>query len=296
MTVETAAPETTELAPARACLNCDAPLVGAYCSACGQRDERQLHSIGHFMAAGFESLTHADSRFWRTIGHLVAHPGHLTREFLAGRRARYLHPVRLYLIVSVVFFLVAAIVPGDGAVVQIGPTPGAGAQAPPDRTAGSCGVLYTGPGAAWLQPRLDLGCAKARSDPDLLGSAVLHNVPRAMFVFLPLLAACLALLYWRPRRFYIEHLLLLVHGHAAVFLVMAGVLPLFAMLPPSALVDVASFLIAAYFVWYIVRSMRVVYGQSVRRTAAKAAALSLAYFMIALLTLVATLALSVATL
>ena len=52
-----------------------------------------------------EDLTHADSRLWRTLAALLFKPGHLTREFLAGRRARYLPPVRLYLVLSVLFFL-----------------------------------------------------------------------------------------------------------------------------------------------------------------------------------------------
>ena len=51
-----------------------------------------------------------------------------------------------------------------------------------------------------------------------LGDAVVHNIPRAMFVFLPLLALFMKLLYWRPKRYYVEHLLFLVHNHAFVFL------------------------------------------------------------------------------
>ena len=48
--------------------------------------------------------------------------------------------------------------------------------------------------------------------------AIVHNIPRAMFVFLPLLALVMKLMYWRPKRYYVEHLLFLVHNHAFVFL------------------------------------------------------------------------------
>ena len=51
--------------------------------------------------------------------------------------------------------------------------------------------------------------------------AIVHNIPRAMFVFLPLLALFMKLLYWRPKRYYVEHLLFLVHNHAFVFLALA---------------------------------------------------------------------------
>ena len=53
-----------------------------------------------------------------------------------------------------------------------------------------------------------------------LSNAIVHNLPRAMFVFLPLLALFMKLLYWRPKRYYVEHLLLLVHNHAFIFLAM----------------------------------------------------------------------------
>ena len=50
---------------------------------------------------------------------------------------------------------------------------------------------------------------------------MVHNIPRAMFVFLPLLALSMKPLYWRPKRYYVEHLLFLIHNHAFVFLVLA---------------------------------------------------------------------------
>jgi hypothetical protein len=53
-----------------------------------------------------------------------------------------------------------------------------------------------------------------------LREAFLHNLPRALFVFLPLLAGAMMLMYWWPRRYYVEHLLLFVHNHAFVFLLL----------------------------------------------------------------------------
>ena len=50
-----------------ACANCGATLIGEYCVKCGQRDEPHVHTIGHFAAEAFESITHADSRLWRTL-------------------------------------------------------------------------------------------------------------------------------------------------------------------------------------------------------------------------------------
>ena len=98
--------------PMPACANCSAPLSGRYCSSCGQRHEPHIHSVAHFAAEGFESISHADSRLWHTLWYLLARPGFLTREFFAGRRMRYLPPFRLYLVISLVFFLVVGLPEG----------------------------------------------------------------------------------------------------------------------------------------------------------------------------------------
>ena len=94
------------------CANCHAALDGEYCAACGQRHEPHVHTVAHFAGEAFESISHADSRLWRTLWYLLARPGFLTREFFAGRRVRYLPPFRLYLVISVVFFLVVGLPEG----------------------------------------------------------------------------------------------------------------------------------------------------------------------------------------
>lgn len=93
----------------RACLNCGTPLHGPYCSACGQHDidyHRSFHHVAHDL---LENLFHFEGKFFVTVAWLLAHPGRLTREFLAGRRQRQVNPLRLYLFVSVLFFVGAAV-------------------------------------------------------------------------------------------------------------------------------------------------------------------------------------------
>src|SRR6266436_982993 len=113
------APAAASVAPALRCENCGAAVAQRYCGACGQRLEPPVHSLWHFAQLATEDLTHADSRLWRTLAALLFKPGYLTREFLAGRRARYLPPVRLYLVLSVVFFLGASATHGERQVVRI---------------------------------------------------------------------------------------------------------------------------------------------------------------------------------
>ncbi|HEX6636432.1 MAG TPA: hypothetical protein VF033_02145, partial [Steroidobacteraceae bacterium] len=94
-----------------------------------------------------------------------------------------------------------------------------------------------------------------------VGETLAHNIPKAMFVFLPLLALCMKLIYWRPKRYYVEHLLFMVHNHAFVFMITAAVM-LVGLIPFVG--DYAWPLYWAtffYMVWYIYRAMRNVYRQ-----------------------------------
>lgn len=89
------------------CLNCGTRLRGQYCGHCGQRSRSRLISIWQLLKEAFGDLLELDSRLWRTLGPLLIRPGRLTRDYLEGRRARYMPPFRTYLVLSVMFFIVA---------------------------------------------------------------------------------------------------------------------------------------------------------------------------------------------
>jgi hypothetical protein len=236
-------------------------------------------------------MTHADSRLWRTLAALMFKPGFLTQEFLSGRRARYLPPVRLYLVLSLAFFLWASVAPHRQQLLQVsmsdhgGP---AGATVKdvctPAETRQQCAqrvcdnAAYQGPGRHFVTTTMHAVCVRTIVDNGKSErEALLHNVPRAMFVFLPLLAGVMMLMYWRPRHYYVEHLLLFVHNHAFVFLLLllAGLVS--ALLHGvSGWVDLA---VTLYIAWYAYRSMRVVYGQSRWLTVGKLAVLSFFYLV-----------------
>src|SRR5437667_10198177 len=88
------------------CENCGAQLIGHYCAQCGQAAVDYRRSFRHVIADVLDSFLNWDSKFFATIGWLIVRPWHLTKEFLAGRRVRYVHPLRLYLLVSILFFFV----------------------------------------------------------------------------------------------------------------------------------------------------------------------------------------------
>jgi len=88
------------------CENCGAPMAGPFCAKCGQHAVDYRRSFRYVVLDVLDSFLSWDSKFFATIGWLIARPWHLTNEFLAGRRVRYVHPLRVYLLASILFFFV----------------------------------------------------------------------------------------------------------------------------------------------------------------------------------------------
>jgi uncharacterized protein DUF3667 len=108
--------ETHGLLPAPSCLDCGAMLSGAYCSNCGQPDQSPIKAFPEFLRESlseFFSLDGAQVRSWRA---LATRPGLLSVEYLEGRRTRFVHPVRLFLHVGVLSYLVISLIPTESAL------------------------------------------------------------------------------------------------------------------------------------------------------------------------------------
>jgi hypothetical protein len=274
------------------CQNCGQPVPGKYCAECGQPagvHMLTMHDVAHDVV---HSALHIDSRVWRTLRLLVLRPGELTNEFIRGRRQRYLPPFRLYLILSILFFALSAVLPeaqlvhvnADGdTVIAYGPADPAGSRPPVDLPASRCNIQLDGALGERLDPLLKEACAKVAADNGRhLAQVFLQNAPKLMFLFLPLMAAVAMLFYWKPRRLYAEHLVMFLHVHAFVFLTlsaMAAIDGLLALgLPGIGLLGLVNLALMLYLPWYVVRAMRVVYGEGRLRTGVKFAVMSIIYF------------------
>lgn len=100
--------------PPTHCLNCREPLTGRYCSKCGQDSQEHMDSVWHLFKHFFEDITHYDGKLWNTVRPLLTRPGFLTQQFLQGKRASYLNPVRMFIFFNFVFFLLIIELPGSG--------------------------------------------------------------------------------------------------------------------------------------------------------------------------------------
>ena len=103
------------------CLNCGTELKGPFCYYCGQPDKNLMRFFPALLRELLEDTFDFDSRFLRTLKPLLFKPGKLTRDYLDGRRFRYVPPLRLYVFSSIAFFFIAAILATD--FIQINSEP-----------------------------------------------------------------------------------------------------------------------------------------------------------------------------
>ncbi|MCD9027336.1 DUF3667 domain-containing protein [Luteimonas sp. BDR2-5] len=104
----------TDAAPAT-CENCATPLQGEFCYHCGQSTHSPVRHVGHAVEEVFESFWHLDGRIFRTVRDLFV-PGRIANRYLAGHRVRYVAPMRLFVILTVLTFFVARFLVDDSLV------------------------------------------------------------------------------------------------------------------------------------------------------------------------------------
>jgi len=80
--------------------------MGRYCHVCGQENTVPRESFGSLVLHFFYDITHFDGKFFQSLKYLLFKPGFLSKEYVRGRRTSYLHPVRMYVFTSAIFFLV----------------------------------------------------------------------------------------------------------------------------------------------------------------------------------------------
>lgn len=88
------------------CLNCGTIVAGRFCQQCGQENVELKESVWDLITHFFNDITHFHGKFFSTVWHLMTKPGFLSKEYVEGRRARYLHPIRLYVFTSAFFFII----------------------------------------------------------------------------------------------------------------------------------------------------------------------------------------------
>jgi hypothetical protein len=287
--------------PVHGCANCGAPAPEAFCPACGQATRERLPTFRQFMREAAGRYVAYDGKFWKTLAQLLLRPGFLTREYLAGRRYRYIGPARLFLVSSLLLFATLRFATDaidlDQAIEFDPPKeqrPGVEKPPKPERfekpdaagdfvmfdddfnlnlseLAGTSGILR--------KPIARFNSLPRAQKVEQIKAGALRYGPYAMVALLPAFAALLKVVYLgRSRRYpsrprlYGEHLVFAAHNHAFLFVVGSLVTILSRGFAAGAL--------AAWMLVYLGWSTRAVYGGRWLGIAARAMVLSFAYLIL----------------
>lgn len=221
------------------CRNCGMSLAesprAAFCGHCGQETALHPPTLGEFVHEFVGHYVALEGALWKSLALLLLKPGQLTREYFAGRRRRYVLPLRLYLTASFLFFLVVKLLPASAPpTVEVGARPAVQGTA----RAASAAKAFPQVGPVdddgeledCLQPKAKCSglmtvIARAsqrwKADPQAMEhfwSRFVGVVPYALFLMLPVFSAIVMLAYRGRRMLYGEHVVFALHLHAFWFL------------------------------------------------------------------------------
>ncbi|MGZ3425000.1 MAG: DUF3667 domain-containing protein [Polyangia bacterium] len=203
-----------QLRPSPHCLNCGQAVGARFCSECGQENTDYHVSLGRLVGDLFEELFQLESRLWRSLWTLFRRPGLLTQEYNAGRRVSYTTPLRLYLIASVTYFFVGSVVAHNKDESNIH------FELPEITAADKAKIDQKSPFIAHILERAN----EAQKDPKAAVQRVRQTLnewaPRIAAGLVPLFAILTFILFRRPKRFFVEHLVFALHAHATAFLLL----------------------------------------------------------------------------
>lgn len=292
----------------KTCLNCGAIVQERFCTRCGQENVEPTETVGSLVNHFFEDLTHFDGKFFVTVKDLLLRPGFLTREYVAGRRMRYLNPIRMYVFISALFFLALfAGSPGhDNKQEDSAPAMNKAKDDTLSLKYGSAGIVtidivenkfgsvreYDSVQRALPDSARDNGImtwvarnnirekVKHGGNGHLhLEVDVRHDIPKIMFFLLPLFALYVGWFYSRKKYYYVNHAIFSVHFHSFAFLLFLFLMLLDLLIPGELTGMILAFIAVIFVFGYLVAALRGMYRQSFWLSLAKGIAISALYFI-----------------
>jgi hypothetical protein len=243
-TLKIVRPDTPHSEGASCCPSCQAQAQGNFCSRCGEAMQAHAPTAHEFIHEFIGHYVAVEGKLWGTLRLLLFKPGQLTAEFLRGRRVPTIHPLRLYLTLSLVMFALIRLYGVDLPQITLdqksfGATyshSGADPAAPGKIETATLALevkessddklylvregmrLLGSANASWARNVQGFMSAPPEEKADILNHGFLANLPYMLIGALPLFALYLKLMYWRSGRRYGEHLVFALHVSAFAFL------------------------------------------------------------------------------
>jgi hypothetical protein len=199
----------------RYCPNCGEIVDNRFCPVCGQENKEYNHSFQEMSREFISHTFNLDSRFFRTIKFLLFMPGRLTSEYFLGRRETYISPFKLYLVISMLYFLTFTIQYFFHDIKQGVELVGSSIEA--EKADSLVTIPLEKPAE---KSAIEIFSNDIQIDQNEVISAFTESFPRIMFFLLPLAALILKILYNRKKFLYYQHLIFLIHIHTFFFLTM----------------------------------------------------------------------------
>ncbi|NML41002.1 DUF3667 domain-containing protein [Chitinophaga sp. G-6-1-13] len=273
------------------CLNCNTEVPERYCPHCGQENTVQHESFGHLVGHVVADIAHYDSKLLATLKYLTVRPGLLTKEYWAGRRMRYVNPIKLYVFISAVFFFFFLALanshrehnakPGietelaDVEMGDIGSDYKSVAEYDAAQAAKPASQRNTG-----LEDRIERRLAKMRenkqSGKEVIKEMFTHNLPKMMFVLMPLFALMVKWTHRKRNLLFTDHAIFTIHLHSFLFIILFVGLVLRYFIHDGLPLELAYWGAFLYFVL----ALKDTYQQSFWKSLVKATLLCCGYFSI----------------
>jgi hypothetical protein len=237
------------------CPNCGARLGGAFCASCGQKAGPINPSLRDVLHTFVEEVLNIDGKTLQSIRLLLTKPGFLSLEQAQGRRVRYVSPIRLYLLLSLLYFAAAVLAPASFVPVTITLDPDDSPQE--------------------IQ-RLE---QRSREIQAVASAALIEWIPRTMFILVPVFAGLVALAVRRSGRNYPQHLYFALHIHAVWFFAY-GVALIFQIKTIPILSPLIWRMAGPYVVVYFVLAFRRAYALTAIGAIWRSAAVGVAYIVV----------------
>ncbi|MBO9727226.1 MAG: DUF3667 domain-containing protein [Chitinophaga sp.] len=316
--------KTQPLREDKHCLNCGTEVPERFCTHCGQENTVPHETFGHLFKHFVADIFHYDSQFLMTLKSLLFRPGFLSREYMAGRRVRYVNPIKLYVFVSFVFFFgvfalhsshpeeeepetaetrsdnAATKAEGDtirnltlnegldqafagdssaktkkikrlaedaGNFSSVKAFDSAQAKLPESER-------YHGASRLFFRRIAEIRHKYGKNIQAAIVEIFMHNLPKLMFLMLPLFALFMKWLYDKKRWLYADHAIFAIHFHSFAFIVLLVGFLWEAIFHSDLFMTIAYWLIFLY----LIRALMNNYSQGFFKSFWKAVGLLTAYF------------------
>lgn len=276
------------------CPNCEQPLEARflYCPNCGEKNSDHRQSIKHLFEELFEHTIHFDSKIWRTLKSLYTRPGALPVMYNQGKRTSFVAPLRLYIFVSFIFFLV---IPTSGTQDETKAGPPSH-----DKVSFTFGPIKSQELIGLNEQQIDELMVQKNMKPTGMRRHMVHHIAQyangglnfyeeflhkwfktlsyLMFLLMPLFALFTYLLFAKPRIFFVEHLVFALYFHS-FYLSFLALSKGFALLFHFPLFFSPAILVCLFFILvYLFVGLRTMFGQGVAITALKTVATFILYW------------------